>query len=114
MARDFIEYLNDILNTAQSIEKFVAGMSYDDFAEDQKTVFAVIQGFEIIGEASKNIPIDIQKIYPEVDWQSMMKMRDLLIHHYFGTQYSILWDTIKNRLPGLIEILPKILHDYGS
>jgi len=114
MARDFTEYLIDILNTAQSIEKFVNGLSYEEFVEDQKTVFAVIQGFEIIGEASKNIPKEIQKIYPEVDWQSMIKMRDLLIHHYFGTQYSILWDTIKNRLPGLITILPKILHDYGT
>jgi uncharacterized protein with HEPN domain len=114
MAREFLEYLNDILNTANSIEKFVNGMSYEEFVEDQKTVFAVVQGFEIIGEAAKNIPGDVQKIYPEIDWQSMMKMRDMLIHHYFGTQYSILWETIKKRIPELIQTLPKILKDYGS
>jgi len=114
MPRDFKEYLVDILQTARSIQNFVSDMTYDDFIADEKTVFAVIQGFEIIGEAAKNIPKDITEIYPEIDWSAMSKMRDLLIHHYFGIQHSIIWETIKKRIPLLIEKLPEILKDYGS
>ncbi len=114
MKRDFLDYLDDIFRTAKSIQGFVLGMTYDDFVADEKTVFAVIEGFEIIGEAAKHIPKDIQNLYPEIDWTSMAKMRDLLIHHYFGTQYSILWETIENRIPLLLMEIPKIMRDHNS
>jgi uncharacterized protein with HEPN domain len=114
MPREFLDYLTDILNTTKSIDGFVTGMTYTDFLADEKTVFAVIQGFEIIGEAAKDIPQEIQVQYPEIDWTSMAKMRDLLIHHYFGIQYPILWETIENRIPSLLSDLPKIIGKFES
>ena len=42
--------------------KFVEGVSYEEFAKDDKTIFAVIRAIEIIGEAVKNIPEDIERI----------------------------------------------------
>jgi uncharacterized protein with HEPN domain len=90
MEREFLDYLDDILHTAKSIQGFVYEMSYDQFTNDEKTVLAVIQGFEIIGEATKHIPGYIRVSYPEIAWNSMARMRDLLIHHYFDTNYSII------------------------
>jgi uncharacterized protein with HEPN domain len=113
MKREFLDYVEDILQTSLSIQKFVGGMSYDQFAADEKTVFAAIQGFEIIGEAVKHIPADIQQIYPEIPWSIMARMRDLLIHHYFETNFPVLWDTIQNRLPSLILEINKMIKDYN-
>lgn len=114
MPRSFLDYVSDILHASKSINDFVIGMTYDDFITDEKTVFAVIQGFEIIGEAAKHIPKEVQSLYPEIEWASMIKMRDLLIHHYFGTQHSILWETIENQIPKLLIEIPRIYKDYGQ
>ena len=57
--RDYRLYLKDILSAMDSIEAFVKGMSFEEFGSDDKTSSAVIQKFEIIGEATKNIPVII-------------------------------------------------------
>jgi uncharacterized protein with HEPN domain len=76
-------------------------MSYEEFAKDDKTVFAVIRAIEIIGEAVKNIPEDIRKEYPEIPWKGMAGMRDKVIHGYVGVDTQLVWSTVKKRIPGL-------------
>ena len=113
MEREILDILDDILHTAKSIQGFVQGMTYDQFTADEKTFFAVIQGFEIIGEAAKHIPKDVRIAYPEIAWNAMARMRDLLIHHYFGTNYAVIWETIEIRIPPLIVDIQKVIKDYN-
>ena len=54
--REYRLYLNDILAAIESIESFTAGMDLDMFQGDDKTASAVIRKFEIIGEATKQVP----------------------------------------------------------
>ena len=100
--RDYILYLEDILKAIEAIKDFVKGMSFNEFAADDKTSSAVIRKLEIIGEATKKIPTQIRDKYPNVPWKTMARMRDVLIHGYFGVDFNIVWDTIKKDLP-LIE-----------
>lgn len=97
--RDYQLYLKDILSAMDSIEAFVEGMSFEEFRADDKTASAVIRKFEIIGEATKNIPDEIRQEYPTVPWKEMAGMRDRLIYFYFGVDYKLVWTTIKERLP---------------
>jgi len=56
-ARDYRDYLQDILDAVNDIESFVDDMTYEEeFIKDRKTLNAVVRSIEIIGEASKNIP----------------------------------------------------------
>ncbi len=51
--------------------------------------------FEIIGEASKNIPIEVQEKYPEIPWRKMYGLRNLIAHEYFGIDYEMIWEIAK-------------------
>ena len=107
--RDIKLYLADIKDSAARIEEYVAGMSLEDFRADRKTIDAVVRNFEIIGEASRNVPEDWRKRYPDLDWKAMAGMRNYLAHEYFGISLEIIWKTIKERLPELrtrIEDMP--------
>jgi len=106
--RDQKLYLTDVLAAIESIERFIEGMSFEDFQQDDKTASAVIRKFEIIGEASRNISDNIKQRHPEVPWREMAGMRDRLIHGYFGVDYNLVWSTIKNRLPIARQMIQKI------
>jgi len=107
--RDVKLYVRDILEAIKAIEKFVEGMDFESFKEDDKTSSAVIRKFEIIGEATKNIPQSIKEKYPHIPWKEMAGFRDKLIHFYFGIKYDIVWDTIKLRLPELRNNIERVL-----
>lgn len=50
--REFRDYLSDIQEASQNISRFISGMTPEEFAKDQKTIYAVVRAFEIIGEAA--------------------------------------------------------------
>jgi uncharacterized protein with HEPN domain len=66
MKRDIKLYIKDIFDAINAIEKFVEGMNFKEFKEDDKTSSAVIRKFEIIGEATKHIPKEIRQKYPDI------------------------------------------------
>ena len=111
MKKDYKLYLKDIAEAMESIEQFVKGVTFDDFVKDDKTASAVIRKFEIIGEATKQIPDEIRQEYPTIPWKEMAGMRDRLIHFYSGVDYKLVWDTIKNRLPQVKPLIKKILEN---
>jgi uncharacterized protein with HEPN domain len=80
MKGEWRDYLIDILESALEVEVFIAGMSFDDFFRDKKTINAVIRSLEVMGEAAKRVPEGIRANYPEIPWKRMAGMRDKLIH----------------------------------
>ncbi len=111
--RDYRLYLKDILAALESIETFTERMGFERFRADDKTASAVVRKFEIIGEATKNIPEDIRRRYPKIPWKEMAGMRDRLIHLYFGVDYQLVWTTIKERLPKVKKEIQKIVKELG-
>lgn len=97
--RPFKMYLEDILVAMNRIAEYTEGLDFIHFKQDYKTVDAVIRNFEVIGEASKNIPIDIKEKYPEIPWREMYLLRNKVSHEYFGIDYEIIWDITINYLP---------------
>jgi uncharacterized protein with HEPN domain len=102
-------YLEDLLNAITHIAEYIEGYTFDEFKKDYKTVDAVIRNFEIIGEASKNLPQEIKFKYPEVPWIEMYLLRNKTSHEYFGIDYEIIWDVAVNYLPENKSQIEKIL-----
>ena len=109
MNRDYKLFIKDIVDAIESIEKFVAGMNFEEFKNDDKTVSAVVRKLEIIGEATKNIPDEIKEKYLMLPWKEMAKIRDKLIHGYFSVDFEIVWKVVKEELPLLKPKIEEIL-----
>ncbi|MDX2195530.1 MAG: HepT-like ribonuclease domain-containing protein [Cytophagales bacterium] len=75
------------------------GLDFQNFKWDYKTVDAVIRNFEIIGEATKNLPMAIKDNYTLIPWEEMYRLRNRISHEYFGIDYEIIWDIAKRHLP---------------
>ena len=111
MKRNYNFYIKDILQSIIQIEKFVEGMDYEEFLHDEKTSSAVIRKLEIIGEAAKHIPARVRQAHSKLPWNEMARMRDKLIHGYFGVDHEIVWKVVKERLPEVKTSLEKIIEN---
>ena len=114
MSRDGRVYLADILDAIVAIEKFVAGMTFEDFSGDRKTLDAVVRNLEVIGEAAGKLDDNERSAMPEIEWRKIIAMRNILVHEYFGVSKPIVWDVVKNRLPALAGACRRILDRPGE
>ena len=115
MQKDYKVYFKDILESINKIEGYIKELDFEGFLRNELIQDAVVRNLEIIGEAVKNIPSEIKNKYPEIEWKKIAGLRDILIHQYFGVDLEIVWDVVKNKLPGLKEKVQKILSEiYGK
>ena len=75
------------------------GVSEEVFQKDKKLQDAVIRRFEIIGEASRNIPRALKEKNKQVPWFDMSQFRDFITHSYFNIGLLTIWKTAKEKLP---------------
>lgn len=106
-------YIQDILDSISKIEEYIKGLSFEEFYQSNITIDAVVRNFEIIGEATRNIPKQIKDRYKEVTWRKIINMRNKVIHEYFGVDEEILWKTIKDDLPIFKTQIQKLLKEIS-
>jgi uncharacterized protein with HEPN domain len=83
---------------------FAAERSRTDLDSDEMLRFALVKLVEIVGEAAKHVSDETRSRYPAVAWEAS-RMRDRLVHHYFDINLDILWSTVTEDLPALLEAL---------
>lgn len=93
---------------------FVADRSRDDLDTDEMLRFALVKLIEIVGEAAKQVSDETCRRYPAVAWAEAARMRDRLVHHYFDINLDILWSTVSEDLPNLLDTLRAVGEGPGN
>ncbi len=106
--------LQDILTAGRRIVQNTSAMDYESFSKDEWTIDAVLRNLTVIGEATSRLPPDFVARHPEIPWDDMRDMRNLLVHEYFGVDPSIVWKTVRGDIPELMTALEGILSDASD
>ena len=101
--------VEDMLEAISNLQEYVRGMTFQAFSADKKTVRAAAYEIGIIGEAARHVPPEARSRYPEIPWDKMQAVRNVVVHEYFRLDLGILWQTITENLPPLLPLLQKIL-----
>lgn len=102
------ERLSDILEAIRNIEKY-AGAGKEPLQKDELLQVWMVHHIQIIGEASSGVTPGLRAHYPDVPWENIIAMRNVLVHQYFGIDVDQLWDTILTDLPGMKKRVGEIL-----
>ena len=106
--------LRHMLEAAQKIDAFTQGRTRQDLDTNEMLALAVIRLIEILGEAAKNISLDVQAQAPEVPWRQIAGTRDRLAHAYFDVNLDIIWQIIATDLQPLIHNLETLMHQADA
>lgn len=109
MSSKGLEYLRHILDEANYILKESNALKRDEFFHSETLQRAFVRSIEIIGEATKKLPDELKREYPNLEWKAIAGMRDRLIHDYFGIDYEIVWDVVINKIPLLQKEITEII-----
>ena len=107
--RDWKILFEDIIESINKIELYIKDLSFEDFSSNTQVIDAVVRNIEIIGEASKNVPQEIQDEFKDIPWQKIKGIRNRIVHEYFSVDISIIWFISENELEPLKNILFKHL-----
>lgn len=103
-------YLAHIVEAIEKIEKYLRKASdIQQFVSNDMLFDAVLREMEIIGEAANNIETGFREIHPDIPWQKMISLRNILIHEYFGVNGQIVWETCQKDIPQLKKLLLPLL-----
>ena len=111
MKKDNFLFLRHIFECIEKIDEFTNKISEDEFMKSVQIQDAVMRRLEIIGEATKNLSNHFREKHRAIPWTQMARMRDKLIHGYFGVDLMTVWEVVEEDLPDLKKKISKLLAD---
>lgn len=101
--------LQKIVTHCQKTVAYTADMSKEDFAKNGMALEAVVFNFSQIGELVKYVDDDLQKTASHINWAAMRGLRNRIIHDYDNIEVGVIWSTIQNDLPAMIDDIHALL-----
>jgi uncharacterized protein with HEPN domain len=82
-------HLTDILESIQSIERFVHGMDLETYGNDERTQAAVERKLLILSEAAVRLKEKAEALCPGVPWRDIRGIGNWLRHEYDRVEVEI-------------------------
>ena len=93
--------MQHILDAIAEVEKYLSGISYEDYLSNSEKRFATVKQIEIVGEACNHISNEFKQTHSEIEWNPITGFRNISVHEYFGVNFHLVWEIAKNDLPVL-------------
>jgi len=103
--------LKDMLSHAREAVDLLGNASREELGRNRVMQLALTRLVEIAGEAANRVSQEAQQDYPQIPWPQIIGMRNRLVHGYDVIDYDLLWGTVTNDLPPLIEVLRQIVEE---
>ena len=108
MSRDARNFLDDIVERGERIAGYIEGFDFDRFLLDTRTEDAIERNLQVIGDAVKAIPAEIQALAPEVPWSLLARFRDVVTHAYFRLDPAELWNVASIEIPEIVVAVRRL------
>ncbi len=99
--------IRHLIEAGEKAVGYAAQRTRRDLDSDELFRLALTKLVEIVGEAAKQVSQDTRDEHPDVPWTAAARMRDRLVHHYFDVNRDVLWSTVTDDLPSLLEQVPR-------
>ncbi len=106
-------YVDDIILAMGKIQKYTKGLDYERFVESDLIIDATLRNIEVIGEASKNVSVELRGKYPNIPWKRMIGLRNIVTHEYFGVDLGIIWVIANENIPETIPLIKNMLKEFN-
>lgn len=103
MSRSWLLYLDDLIESAEKVSRFIRGHDASTFAANEVVFDAVLFNLQVIGGAMKKLPEGARNGISESDRSAPARLRDLIAHHYFAIDPEIIWEVATDHVPRLLE-----------
>ncbi|MES1245595.1 MAG: DUF86 domain-containing protein [Acidobacteriota bacterium] len=110
--RDSRERVLDILEAIERIEKYALG-GREEFETNELVQVWTLHHLQVLGEAVNVLRPELRQSHPEIPWDSIVGMRNVLVHKYFEIDTDIIWTVIERELPELKARFQSILDELG-
>lgn len=101
--------LLDMFVAARKLQRFLSGVSQEQFLNDEEKQFAVLRAIEIIGEAANHVSDETKELIDRVPWDEIHGIRNRIAHAYFAIDLETVWDTVESDLDVLMDILAQYI-----
>ncbi len=104
------KYLERIVNYSNRIARYLEIVNdFDDFESNEEKVDAVLLNLEQIGETAKKLSKELKNNIPNIEWNKIIGLRNLISHEYEGVNLTIIYNIANKNIPELLNILEKHL-----
>ncbi len=100
-ARSIIARLTDIVEAIERIRGTLGDASLETFEGDWRKQWLVERGVEIVSEASRHLPHELKARHPEIPWQKVAGVGNVLRHDYGNVAAPIMWKLAQADLAAL-------------
>ena len=98
--KDEAVYLRHLLECIERIERYTkegrAAFRASTLIQD-----GVIRNLQTLGQSVLKLSETLKAAHPEVNWKSIVGLRNVLVHDYLGLQMTRVWEIVAQDLPAL-------------
>lgn len=103
-----------IIAAIDGIETAIGPATLQDYSGNWLLKHAVERAIEIISEAFRRVPVEVQNGHPEIPWKEIMAVGNILRHNYDRIADRIIYEIVARDLPALKTAVSAILAELNE